>query len=155
MPLFYQKVVIAFGCNIGNCQKQIEEALKFLTENVLIKNVSSIYISEPYGVENQPQFHNGVLIGYTKLSPYKLLNFLKDIEKKVGRKERCRWCEREIDLDIVYYENLKLNREDLKIPHYDRLNRKFVVEPLLELEPTFYDPIVGSLKTYAKRRLSY
>jgi len=151
----YRKVVIAFGCNIGNCKEQIEKALNLIGEKVLIKKVSSIYISEPYGVKNQPVFHNGILIGYTKLSPYGLLKFLKEIEKKVGRKERCRWCERELDLDIVYYQNLIINREDLKIPHYDRLNRRFVIEPLLEIEPFFSDPIAGSLKTYFKRRLSY
>jgi len=151
----YRKVVIAFGCNIGNCKKQIEKALNLLSEKVLIKKVSSLHISEPYGVENQPKFYNGVLVCYTKLKPYELLEFLKKIERGVGRKKRCRWCEREIDLDIVYYENLKLNREDLKIPHYDRLNRRFVIEPLLEIEPSFCDPIVGYLKNYSKRRLSY
>ena len=151
----YREVIIAFGCNVGNCKEQINRALKLLAAKVIIKKVSSLHISDPYGIKNQPKFYNGVLVGYTKLKPYELLRFLKGIEQKVGRKQRCRWCEREIDLDIVYYENLKIDREDLKIPHYDRLNRRFVIEPLLEIEPFFCDPIVGCLKNYSKRRLFY
>ncbi len=138
----WEKVIIAFGCNVGNCPENIEKALNLLGERVVIRKVSKIYITEPYGVKNQPPFHNGVLIGYTRLTPYRLLRFLKRIEKLVGRRERCRWCEREIDLDIVYYGCLKMSFEDLKIPHPDRLNRVFVLKPLLEIEPTFFDPFV-------------
>lgn len=136
------EVVIAFGCNIGNCEKQIKLALELLKGFVTPKRVSSIIKSKPYGVENQPEFLNGVLIGWTKLSPYKLLKFLKETEKRIGRKERCRWCEREIDLDIIYYGNLQVRFEDLIIPHPDRLNRPFVIKPLLEIEPSFVDPVL-------------
>jgi 7,8-dihydro-6-hydroxymethylpterin-pyrophosphokinase len=61
------------------------------------------------------------------------------VEKELGRRERCRWCEREIDLDIIYYDSLRVDFEDLKIPHPDRLNRTFVLQPLAEIEPTFVD----------------
>ncbi|NPA14001.1 MAG: 2-amino-4-hydroxy-6-hydroxymethyldihydropteridine diphosphokinase [Aquificae bacterium] len=137
------KVIIAFGCNVGDCPKNIKESLKRLERKVFLKKVSSIYLSQPYGVKNQPPFYNGVVLGYTNLTPYRLLEFLKTIERQVGRKPRCRWCEREIDLDIVYYGSLTIQREDLKIPHPDRLNRDFVLVPLLEVEPTFKDPILG------------
>jgi 2-amino-4-hydroxy-6-hydroxymethyldihydropteridine diphosphokinase len=145
------EVIIAFGCNIGNCKKQIKLALELLEEFVILKKVSSVIKSKPYGVENQPEFFNGVLIGRTRLSPYRLLKILKEIERRVGRKERCRWCEREIDLDIVYYGNLKIDFEDLKIPHPDRLNRSFVIEPLLEIEPNFVDPLLKRSLKLLKR----
>jgi len=145
------EVVIAFGCNIGDCEKQINLALELLKEGVIPKRVSRIVKSKPYGVENQPEFLNGVLIGYTRLTPYGLLKFLKRIEEKVGRKPRCRWCEREIDLDIVYYGDLKVHFGDLIIPHPDRLNRSFVVEPLLEIAPDFVDPLLGKPLKLLKR----
>ena len=136
------KVFIAFGCNIGNCKKQIETALRLLQKEIILKRVSPLYPSKPYGVENQPDFINGVALGYTRLKPHALLRFLKSVEKKVGRRERCRWCEREIDLDIIYYGNLKIEGKELTIPHRDRLNRDFVIIPLAQLCPTLLDPIV-------------
>ncbi len=138
-----ERVVIAFGCNLGNCQKQIAAALEECSKKINIIKVSKIHISKPYGVKNQPSFHNGVFIGFTKLPPLELLKFLKNVERKVGRKPRCRWCAREIDLDIVYYGNLKLRLKELVIPHPDRLNREFVLKPLVEIEPYFLDPEVG------------
>jgi len=135
--------VIAFGCNLGDCKGQIERALKLLSKEVFIRKLSPIVISEPYGVKNQPKFHNGVLYGFTELKPYDLLRFLKEVEKLVGRVERCRWCEMEIDLDIVYYDGLILSFDDLTIPHLDRLNRDFVLKPLAEILPAFVDPVVG------------
>jgi len=148
-----QRVVVAFGCNIGNCKRQIETALRELEREVKLLKVSNIMLSEPYGVKEQPPFHNGVLVGYTKLPPLELLRFLKSVERKVGRKKRCRWCEREIDLDIVYYGNLTFKSEELTIPHPDRLNRVFVLKPLWEIEPTFIDPVVGKSAAELLKRL--
>ena len=136
-------VVIAFGCNVGDCQKQIALALELVKREIHLKRVSPIYKSKPYGVENQPDFLNGVFFGYTHLKPFDLLRFLKWVEKKVGRKPRCRWCEREIDLDVVYYGTLEVHFEELKIPHPDRVNRDFVLKPLDWITPNFEDPLLG------------
>jgi len=121
----------------------MERALELLGEAVVIRGVSSFVRSKPYGVGGQPDFLNGVAYGYTSLKPYGLLRFLKSVERRLGRRERCRWCEREIDLDLIYYDGLKLSFDDLKVPHYDRLNRWFVIKPLAEILPTFVDPVVG------------
>ncbi|HIQ25829.1 MAG TPA: 2-amino-4-hydroxy-6-hydroxymethyldihydropteridine diphosphokinase [Aquifex aeolicus] len=149
------EVVIAFGCNIGNCERQIKTALFFVKQEVYVKGVSPLYRSKPYGVKDQPDFYNGLLYGFTRLSPYGLLNFLKEIEKKVGRKERCRWCEREIDLDIIYYGKLLINFQDLIIPHPDRFNRDFVLIPADWISPTLKDPLLlktpkGLIKRFLK-----
>ena len=136
-------VVVAFGCNVGDCQKQIDLALELLRKKIHLKRVSPIYKSKPYGVENQPDFLNGVIFGYTRLKPFDLLRFLKWVEREVGRKPRCRWCEREIDLDVVYYGDLKVHFEELKIPHPDRVNRDFVLKPLDWILPNFEDPLLG------------
>ena len=149
-------VVIAFGCNIGNCQKQIETAIRLVKKEVYLRGVSPVYRSKPYGVTNQPDFYNGILYGFTRLKPYALLRFLKEVEKLVGRKERCRWCEREIDLDIVYYGKLFVEFEDLKIPHPDRLNRDFVLIPACWLLPTWEDTLLKrTVKVLARRFLKF
>ncbi|NPB05346.1 MAG: 2-amino-4-hydroxy-6-hydroxymethyldihydropteridine diphosphokinase [Aquificae bacterium] len=135
-------VVVAYGCNRGDCPSQIERALLSVRREVFVRGVSKPVVSEPYGVKNQPPFLNGVLFGYTRLAPFALLRFLKAVEREVGRKPRCRWCEREIDLDLIYYDDLVLEFEELKVPHPDRLNRPFVLGPLAELLPTFVDPLV-------------
>jgi len=136
-------VIIAFGCNVGDCRKQIDLALELVKKEIVLKKVSPLYKSKPYGVENQPEFLNGVFFGYTRLKPFDLLRFLKGVEKEVGRKPRCRWCEREIDLDVVYYGDLKVHFEELKIPHTDRVNRDFVLKPLDWILPSFEDPLLG------------
>jgi len=148
------EVIIAFGCNVGNCKKQIYLALELLKEEIAVKRVSSLFHSKPYGVENQPNFLNGVLVGYTRLKPFDLLRFLKGVEKKVGRKPRCRWCEREIDLDLVYYGDLKLHFEELKVPHPDRVNRDFVLIPLDEVLPAFLDPFLDKTAKMLLKKLN-
>jgi len=151
-----KKTIIAFGCNIGNCPETFYKAIEEIKKEIIIRRISSLYLTPAYGVRNQPDFYNAVLLGYTILPPYKLLNFLKKIEKKLGRKLRCRWCEREIDLDIIYYENYSIRLEDLIIPHKDRLNRLFVLLPLSEIEPAFIDSITQRpIKTFIKKLLKW
>lgn len=79
-------------------------------------------------------------MGETDLSPEELLIHLKDLEKNLGRQIRGRWREREIDLDILLYDNLVIQKENLSIPHADMQNRDFVIVPLLELSPEIQDP---------------
>ncbi len=136
------KVLISFGCNIGNCPNNIERTLSLLESFIFNLKVSPIYISKPYGVLNQNDFHNGAVVGYTFLKPFELLRKLKTLEVKMGRNPRCRWCEREIDLDIIYYGSFVIRSETLTVPHIDRLNREFVLKPASDIAPTFEDPLL-------------
>nr|WP_241241276.1 2-amino-4-hydroxy-6-hydroxymethyldihydropteridine diphosphokinase [Thermotoga sp. 38H-to] len=121
-------------------EKALEEMNK---REIKVEKVSTIIETDPYGYEDQPKFLNAVCIARTSLSPRELLNTLLQIEKSMGRVRTIRWGPRIIDLDIVFYEELVLNEEDLTIPHPDAHNRMFVLEPLCEIAPDLIHPVFG------------
>jgi len=132
-------VILSLGSNIGSREKYLSKAIEEIEKFVEVEKISRIYETSPVGVENQDKFLNLVVIGDTKLSPHELLLKLKETEKRVGRKERFRWGPREIDIDIVYFKSEVIKEGDLVIPHPERLNRNFVIIPILELLPNFVD----------------
>jgi len=137
-------VYIGIGSNIGRREEYIEKALLLMEEyGIRIKKVSSLYETEPYGMKEQPLFLNLVVEAMTYMEPKELLNILKIIEKEVGRKKRTRWGPREIDLDILLYEDRVVEDEGLTIPHYDLENRAFFLYPLLELNDKLRNPKTG------------
>jgi len=129
------KVVIAVGSNKGDRLTFINEALKRIDKLGYISNVASLYKTSAYGVMNQADFYNSVIILNTEIGPKELLSELKNIEKRVGRTENIRWGPREIDLDIIFYNQTQINIKELTIPHPDFHNRIFVLQPLVEIEP--------------------
>ena len=136
------KVFIGIGTNLGDRHKNIEDAFKNLQfYNLKIIKKSPVYETEPYGLREQPNFLNCVVEIETEEPPEELLkNFLK-IEEEMGRERKIPWGPRIIDLDILFYENLIINEESLKIPHPDIENRFFVLKPLSDIAPKFIHPI--------------
>lgn len=110
-------------------------------KGITIKNVSSFYETEPWGVKAQPKFINLAIEGETSFSPDKLLFILKDIENKLGRTKALRWGPRIIDLDILFYGNEIIDTEDLLIPHRMLHERDFVLVPLDEISPDKMHPV--------------
>ncbi|MGB9874192.1 MAG: 2-amino-4-hydroxy-6-hydroxymethyldihydropteridine diphosphokinase [Hydrogenobacter sp.] len=142
---------ISFGSNFGDRLENILKALVLLAKLGRIEAVSTVYESPPWGVTDQPNFLNGVLKFSTDLNPIALLKALKRIERSVGRVERYRWGPREIDLDILLYEQYVIMLSFLRIPHKHLLERDFVVFPLLELDENLLYPITKEpLKLLAK-----
>lgn len=136
-------VYIALGSNLEPREYYLRQAVGQLGKLGKIMKVSRLYESDPYGVTEQPAFLNSALILKTGLPPRQLLPALKAIEQQVGRRKRQRWGPREIDLDIIFYGDLVVREENLHIPHYDYRNRRFVLQPLAELEPNFIAPDTG------------
>ena len=134
---------ISFGSNVGDRKKHIEDAVEILKtdSSIEIKSVSSLYETEPVGYEEQDWFINGVLEIETELSPHELLRFVKTVESKVGRRKSIRWGPREIDLDILLYEQECINTPDLVIPHPRMQEREFVLIPLVEIAPDVVHPV--------------
>ena len=130
-----ENVLLSLGANIGDKEKTLNKALGLLeSRNVIkIQKKSSLYYTEPYGVKEQDWFINLCVYGETSLSPYDLLKQCKNIEVLLGRKERQRWHEREIDIDIILYGEINLNEDDLIIPHKEYKNRNFVLIPAAEI----------------------
>jgi dihydroneopterin aldolase/2-amino-4-hydroxy-6-hydroxymethyldihydropteridine diphosphokinase len=136
-------VYIGIGSNIGNRQKNCLRAIELLEKRgVIIKERSSMYETEPWGIKDQPKFINMVVEIETVLNPNELLRILKDVEKKVGRKESLKWGPRIIDLDILLVDDIILNEDNLKIPHPLMHKRDFVLQPLCEIAPDIKHPLL-------------
>jgi len=135
------KVFLGLGANVGDRKSNINLAIKLLQEKVKDIKVAPMYESRPVGHKNQANFLNTALMGTTDLSPLELLNFVKQIEKNVGRIKRFRWGPREIDIDILFYESSIYHDDSIQIPHPRLHERDFVLKPLLELEPEFIHPV--------------
>jgi 2-amino-4-hydroxy-6-hydroxymethyldihydropteridine diphosphokinase len=133
-------VYLALGSNLGDRQKNLKAALRALPPQVEITAVSRLYETAPAYVLDQPAFLNIVIEGRTELAPVELLAYLKMIEKQLGREETIRYGPRQIDLDIIFYDDLILKTPELEIPHPQMHERSFVLEPLAELAPDFVHP---------------
>lgn len=139
MPTAY----IGIGSNLGNREENCEKAIKLLEAgNIRIKKRSSMIETEPWGVEDQPKFINMAAEIETDLEPEELLSLLKGIEFKIGRRPEERWGPREIDLDILLYDDLVLKTPELEIPHPNIEKRGFVLKPLSEIAPEKIHPIL-------------
>lgn len=134
-------VFIGVGANLGPVRENFARALRSMEKCARVLAVSSLYESDPVGPKDQPKFTNAVVKVETELSPFGLLDHLKAIEKEVGRKKTKRWGPRVIDLDIIFYGDLVISTDSLVIPHPRAHERRFVLEPLLEIEPAAWHPV--------------
>ena len=140
---------IALGSNLGDKEANLQQALKLLAEQgIEIEKVSTFLATEPYGVTDQPTFVNAVCCVKTALTPPALLETLLAVENKMGRVRLRHWGERNIDLDLLLYENVILQTERLRLPHPDMQNRDFVLLPLAEIAPELVHPVLQ--KTIAR-----
>lgn len=134
-------VFIAFGGNIGNVKENFNKAIELLRErNIILQKFSKIYKSEPYGYKEQNYFYNAVGLFITDLDENQILNKLFEIENIFGRKRIIKNGPREIDLDIIFFNDKIINNKDLIIPHPEYHKRNFVVFPLCDINPDFEDP---------------
>ena len=128
------RVYLGIGGNIGNTQEYFLQAFAELrARSVHVRRVSDFIRTKPYGGVEQHDFLNAVIEADTEHQPLTLLRILKDLEVELGRKESVRWGPRCIDLDILLYDDLRLESADLTIPHKDMYNRDFVMIPLRQL----------------------
>lgn len=134
---------IALGSNLGDKEKNLRRALLLLTQQgVEVVRVSSFISTEPYGVTDQPQFLNAVACVRTSLAPLALLDVLLATELAMGRVRLRHWGERNIDLDLLLYEDVVLDTKRLRLPHPDMQNRDFVLLPLAEIAPELKHPML-------------
>ena len=141
----WSRVFLSIGTNIGDKEKNINDALELLTENKDIKivNTSSYIKTEPWGVTDQEEFLNCAIEIKTILSSRELLEKLQGIESKMKRERILRWGPRIIDLDIIFFNDEVNNEEDLIIPHPRMEERDFVLRPINEIAPNMLHPILG------------
>ena len=136
---------VGFGSNIDDRLHYITQALRLLVdaEDISLIQISSLYETEPVGYEEQDWFVNGVIAVETRLLAHQLLILLKAIEGLVGRQHRMRWRPREVDLDLLIYDQCCINTPDLTVPHPEMHQRSFVLIPFVEIAPDVLHPIFG------------
>lgn len=140
----WHTVYVAVGSNMGDKRKHIESGMEQLRLKMGIKILgeSSLIETIPYGGVEQEKFLNGAIKLETYLSPYELLDVLHQIEASEERERKIHWGPRTLDLDILFYDDLVMDEEDLCIPHVDLQNREFVLIPMMELAPSKRHPIL-------------
>lgn len=137
------KAYVALGSNLGDRRANLQEAITRLEQaGIKIERTSTFLETEPYGVTDQPAFVNAVLAVATELEPLELLRKLLAIELEMGRVRKRHWGERNIDLDLLLYEDVVMTSKELTLPHPDMQNRAFVLVPLAEIAPEVVHPVL-------------
>lgn len=151
------RVFIALGSNLGDRRGNIEKALDMLGHEGMAEviKVSSLYETDPVGGPAQDKFLDGVAEVRTALTPHALLKYLKKIEARVGRTPSyVKWAPREIDLDILLYNDVVITDSELTIPHSLLHLRMFMIEPLAQIAPDVLHPVLGKTAAAIKKELS-
>ena len=142
------QIYISLGSNLGDRAGNLLTAIAHMGEYISNIQKSPVYETPPWGVLEQPAFLNMVITGTTLLTPFRLLAFLKNIEVEMGRVKTLHWGPRVIDLDILLYDELQVQRPHLTIPHANICERAFVLVPLADLAPQLVIP--GTDRTVAQ-----
>jgi 2-amino-4-hydroxy-6-hydroxymethyldihydropteridine diphosphokinase len=130
---------IALGGNVGDVRSTFDQAIALLCDGraIRLKARSSDYRTPPWGVTDQPPFVNAVIAVVTSLGPNDLLTRAKECERALGRdrtRER-RWGPRNIDIDLLAYDDVVITDAELILPHPRLFERGFVLVPLAEIAP--------------------
>lgn len=130
------QVYLGLGSNLGERKELIEKAIALIGERIgTVTRQSSLIETEPWGFESSHKFLNGVILCETALTPREVLKGTQQIERELGRKKKTTltYKDRPIDIDILLYDDLKVDEPDLKIPHPLMNQRDFVMIPLKEI----------------------
>ena len=138
-----QGIYLSLGTNLGNREENLLKAKELLNAyGIVVAKESCIYQTAAWGKADQPQFLNQVIMVSTKLSPAQLLVRINQVEQEMGRVRKEKWGERLIDIDILYYQDEIVDDPELKIPHPEIQNRRFVLVPLAEIATEEIHPIL-------------
>jgi len=136
------RAYVGLGANLGNRAETLEHAVALLAaaEGVDVLAVSELRETDPVGVLDQPRFLNGAVAVDTTLSARELLDTLLAIERSLGRVRVERWGPRTVDLDLLVYGDEIVDEPGLRVPHPRLHERRFALEPLVELDPELVSP---------------
>ena len=139
----YKKYHVSIGSNIGDRLENIQSSLDLIHSRIAsLTGISCIYESESIGFDGD-DFYNICASFFSNISPHLVMQQLLEIEKTLGRNrsDETKYISRIIDIDILLIEDLVIDSEELKVPHPEMCNRRFVMEPLIEIDPNLIHPI--------------
>jgi 2-amino-4-hydroxy-6-hydroxymethyldihydropteridine diphosphokinase len=136
-------LILSIGSNLGNREANLNNAIQALEEKFgKPVAISSIYVTEPWGVINQQDYFNQIVAYHTPdVLPEQILDITQQIECDLGRERTTKWAARTIDIDILMLSECVWQSERLIIPHPLLCNRLFVLKPLAEILPHFLHPV--------------
>lgn len=136
---------VSLGSNLGDRLAYLDGAVRSLLKNRRnrLRGMSSVYETEPYGVKNQEWFFNRVIQIETSLGVRAFFRTLQKIESSYHRVRSWKWGPRTLDLDLLFFDDLILDEPDLRLPHPGVPQRRFVLEPLCEIDPGLVHPVLG------------
>lgn len=155
VSLYMHTVYLILGSNLGDRNAILSKAVFLINSKIgeiILK--SKIYETAPWGGVEQPAYLNQVLMLRTTLSPEKTLKDVLEIEKELGRVRAVKWGARSLDIDILFYDDMVINTDDLKIPHPFIHQRKFVLVPLVEIAPKFVHPLFNTTSEHLLNELA-
>jgi 2-amino-4-hydroxy-6-hydroxymethyldihydropteridine diphosphokinase len=128
---------LSLGSNQKSPERQIRQAIESLKNlpHSFITKISNLHWTKAWGLQVQQDFCNAVIEMVTVLPPQRVLSYCQRIETQQGRVRKKHWGPRVIDIDIILYGNRRINTQHLSIPHPYFLQRDFVLDPLLEINP--------------------
>lgn len=131
------KYILSIGTNMGDRMANIERAVEAINSIPYtdVEKMSSTYETEPVGYARQQNFYNRVVYVESQFEPNEMLGICLGIEAGFGRERGLRFGPRILDIDIILAENLEINTRNLEVPHPRYHERRFVLEPLLEIFP--------------------
>ena len=129
-------VTIGIGGNIGNTKKIFDKLILCLKKDsrFTLLMTSPLLKNPPFGFLEQSDFLNGIIALKTNLAPNEFLKNMQRLEKRFGRKRSFQDAPRTLDIDIIFFNNKKINTKDLIVPHKDWANRESVIIPLIEMK---------------------
>lgn len=141
---FWHRAYLGMGSNLGDKKGYLDQAVEKIKEDpeCVVEKVSQYLVTEPYGGVEQDDFLNACMVVRTLLSPEELLDKLHEIEQEAHRERIIHWGPRTLDLDILMYDDLVMESDDLIIPHIEMDKREFVLKPLCEIAPNLRHPIL-------------
>lgn len=142
------KVYLGLGTNLGDKEQNLHIAVDKIQERIgKVISLSAFYATEPWGFVSDNIFLNAACCAETVLSPLEVLNETQLIEQEIGRLQKSAddgsYTDRLIDVDLLLYDDLKMNSDSLTLPHPLMAKRLFVMEPLAEIVPNMIHPALG------------
>ena len=145
------EAIIALGGNLGDVRASFIGARGMLAaqQDISLLASSRLYHSPPMGPQDQPDYLNAVIVIATSLSARQLLGRMQDIESHFGRtRDGLRWGERTLDLDLIAYDNMQMQSDELTLPHPGMQDRLFVLQPMHDICPEWLHPVTGKSVTH-------
>ena len=138
-----ENIFLGLGSNKGDRLNYLKKAVRKIQEDreSSIERISSVFESEPYGKKDQNCFYNAVVKLSSSRKSEDIYLWIKNLEKEIGRIPGEKWGPREIDIDLLFYNNLIYNDGSVIIPHKEILYRDFIVVPMRQIAPDFEHPV--------------